>query len=287
MKMGSGVYDNLLARQKAREERSGMTHEELLERGLEWVAEFNGDARCSINCLYSETLAAEIIRQRTAYAWLETQWSLLLDHVTNGLLSKPYEFRDIQSVVDDAITKTADEAVAEETAGLRGELAEARRELALTQLKHKSEWQEGRDLPRLVAQAHAIGATLLEAGIGPCSLPEGVTELVRRLDDARRAATQLQAQLAEAHEANARLAEERNGAQENALAYKQALAAIQARRCGNCSDWDTGPFVTLHGLRVDLKGKGLCKSEHSACASPSQCWPASHGCSAWRAKEGV
>lgn len=116
---------------------------------------------------------------REALEWLETQWSLLLDHVTNGKLSKPYAFKDIESVVDDEITASVNEAVKEE------------------------------------------------------------------------------------------------------------LAEAQNSRCGTCRWWDTGPFVTVHGLKIELKGKGRCDCEPSECHSPSQFYTADHGCPQWQRKDGA
>lgn len=57
-----------------------------------------------------------------------------------------------------------------------------------------------------------------------------------------------------------------------------ALAAERAKRCGTCRWWDTGPFVTVHGLKIDLKGKGRCACAASECCSPSQFFSTDHGC---------
>ena len=61
----------------------------------------------------------------------------------------------------------------------------------------------------------------------------------------------------------------------------------EARRCGTCRWWDTGPFTTVHGLRIDLKGKGLCACAASECCSPSQFFSTDHGCPHHERKDGA
>jgi hypothetical protein len=40
--------------------------DEIVERALAFVAEFKGDGRCALNCFYSEALAGEVLRLRSA-----------------------------------------------------------------------------------------------------------------------------------------------------------------------------------------------------------------------------
>jgi hypothetical protein len=47
-------------------DRTGAPQEEVVERALAFVAEFKGDGRCALNCFYSEALAAEVQRLRSA-----------------------------------------------------------------------------------------------------------------------------------------------------------------------------------------------------------------------------
>ena len=82
-------------------------------------------------------------------------------------------------------------------------------------------------LQRHIEQAHAISSLLSEAGVGPCSLPEGVRLLMNdrdRLADALAAARE---ELAEARDNNASLADMVRAQEDELLRRKAILESVQ------------------------------------------------------------
>jgi hypothetical protein len=64
----------------------------------------------------SDAWMAAIDQAAARIEWLEEQLGLVYDHVTHGLLSKPYAFKSVESTIDDRITEHVNEAVKEELA---------------------------------------------------------------------------------------------------------------------------------------------------------------------------
>ena len=186
-------------------------------------------------------------------------------------------------------------------------LQQALDSLSARQAAHDAEWCEGRDLPRLVAQAQDVSRALSAAGIMACPLTEGVRRLVDQRDKARATADRwkadyrtVNAALAEAQAAKypgckvlslgdqcpcklCGLERERDEAVRLGQLHwedwdqaERELAALRTQRCGNCAD------SVIHNLMTKLYG---CRSKTSACAGPKNEWPADHGCPHWRAKE--
>lgn len=129
------LTDMQLQRDQAREDLKRKTGElsSLQSQSDAWrslVAELRKGGRELTGVGSGESIAVRHIQELLAMEqraiWIETQWSLMLDHVTNGLLSKPYEWNDIRSVVDDAITEQCREYANEETAELAEQLAKCR-----------------------------------------------------------------------------------------------------------------------------------------------------------------
>jgi hypothetical protein len=76
----------------------------------------NGSIRCpnGHGFVYRSPLDATLQCMQCERDHFAEQLGLVYDHVTNGLLSKPYDLRGVKSTIDDCITEQVNQAVKEE-----------------------------------------------------------------------------------------------------------------------------------------------------------------------------